>query len=181
MRYIIEQICETITEKQPGTNDEAIVLVNGFEQLEYYVELATALESQYNGSKYSINIKLAKKKWNEFFKSSSTKSQDIQMMQQHEWIADKESVTFYRNQHNVDILVLLGTENEEDTGGLANCFQITPDSLLSRLGGSYHKIFKKCFTLDLGTDAEQCIDKAYKSLFEYVPADICKLSNEVLY
>ena len=176
MRYIIEQICETITEKQPGTNDEAIVLVNGFEQLEYYVELATALESQYNGSKYSINIKLAKKKWNEFFKSSSTKSQDIQMMQQHEWIADKESVTFYRNQHNVDILVLLGTENE-DTGGLANCFQITPDSLLSRLGGSYHKIFKKCFTLDLGTDAEQCIDKAYKSLFEYVPADICKLSN----
>lgn len=177
MRYIIEQICEIIVEKQPDTNDEAIVLVNGFEQLNYYAELAAALEKHYIGSNYSINIKLAKKKWDELSTSSSAGSQDIQMMEQHGWVADKESVTFYRNQHNVDILVLLGTEDEEDTGGLANCFQITPDSLLARLDGAYHKIFRKCFTSDLETGAQQCVDKAYKSLFEYVPADICKLSN----
>ena len=177
MRYIIEQICEIIVEKQPDTNDEAIVLVNGFEQLNYYAELAAALEKHYIGSNYSINIKLAKKKWDELSTSSSAGSQDIQMMEQHGWVADKEGVTFYRNQHNVDILVLLGTEDEEDTGGLANCFQITPDSLLARLDGAYHKIFRKCFTSDLETGAQQCIDKAYKSLFEYVPADICKLSD----
>lgn len=177
MRFIIEQVCETIEEKQPDTNDETLVLVNGFEQLSYYAELAATLEKKYNDSKYSINIKLAKRKWDELSTSASTRLQDIQMMQQHGWVADKESVTFYRNQHNVDILILLGTEDEEDTGGLANCFQITPDSLLARLGDAYHKIFKKCFTLDLEADAQRCIDKAYKSLFEYVPADICKLSN----
>lgn len=178
MHYIIKQIGEIITEKKPDLGDETIILVNGFEQLKYYVELADALEKQYKDSEYSINIKLAKRKWEEFLSHhANAQMQDIQLMQQHNWIADKESVTFYRNQHNVNILVLLGTENEEDTGGLANCFCITPDSLLTALNGEYHRVIINCFTFDLTDENKQCINKAYKSLFEYIPVDICKLSD----
>lgn len=176
MHYIIKQICEIITEKRPDLGDEAIILVNGFEQLKYYAELADTLEKQYKNSKYSINIKLAKRKWEEL-SSYNAQTQDVQLMQQHNWIADKESVTFYRNQHNVNILVLLGTENEEDTGGLANCFCITPDSLLADLNGNYHRIITDCFTFELTNENKQCINRAYKSLFEYIPVDICKLSD----
>ena len=176
MHYIIKQICEIIATKEPAPQDEAIILVNGFEQLRYYVELANAIETSYKDSRYSINIKLAKRKWDKL-SNSDAKTQDIQLMRQNGWIADKESVTFYRNQHNVDILVLLGTEDEEDTGGLANCFKITPESLMSDLGGDYHRIFSKCFTYKITSNDEQCIDKAYKCLFEYVPVNICKLSD----
>lgn len=175
MHYIINQICEIIAEKKPAPGDEAIILVNGFEQLKYYAELAATLEKQYKDSKYNINIKLAKRKWEEL--SSHNATQDVQLMQQHNWIADKESVTFYRNQHNVNILVLLGTEDEEDTGGLANCFRITPDSLLADLNGEYHRVVNNCFTFNLTDENKQCINKAYKSLFEYIPVDICKLSD----
>lgn len=174
MRYIIEKICKIIAGKKPAANEESIILINGFEQLRYYANLADALENQYKDN-YAINIKLAKRKWKKLL--SEANSQDIQLMQQHGWVADKESVTFYRNQHNVDILVLLGTEDEEDTGGLANCFQITPDSLLLDLNGRYHDIFKNCFTYSLDENDQSCIDITCRSLFEYAPADICRLSD----
>lgn len=176
MHYIINQICEIIAENKPVPGDEAIILVNGFEQLKYYVNLAEVLEKQFKHSKYTFTIKLAKRKWEEL-SSHNAKTQDIQLMEQNNWIADKESVTFYRNQHNVNILVLLGTEDEEDTGGLANCFRITPDSLLADLNGEYHRVVNDCFTFILADENKKCIDKAYKSLFEYIPVDICKLSD----
>ena len=65
IHIFINHICEIISEKEPAPEGEAIILVNGFEQLKYYAELAYALEKQYKGSKYNINIKFAKRKWEE--------------------------------------------------------------------------------------------------------------------
>lgn len=175
MRYIVDRICEIIADKTPDSANEMIVMVNGFEDLKYYVSLATNLETQFAHSHYKYNIKLAKRKWDKL-RASST-SQDILTMQQHDWVADRESVTFYRNQHCCDILILMGTEDEEDTGGLANCFQITPDTISASLDGEYHRVFENCFNDELTSDEKKCIDNAYKALFEYIPIDICKLSD----
>lgn len=175
MRYIIDQICEIIASKTPNPTSETIILVNGFEKLKYYVSLAERVDNQLKDNAYKVNIKLAKKKWDKLV--SSAASEDILTMRQHDWVADKESVTYYRNQHCHNVLVLLGTEDEEDTGGLANCFQITPDTITSALDGEYHKVFKSCFNEVLTKEDEGCIDGAYKALFEYIPVDICKLSD----
>ncbi len=175
MQFIVNSIIEHIAEKEPAPGSEAIILINGFERLAIYAEIAKQLSARYSGSTLSINIKLAKRKWEELSKKSS--SLLVQQVQQNGWVADKESVTYYRNLHNVDILVLLGTENEEDTGGLANCFTITPDWLISSLDEKYDLIFENCFVGEISDDDRKCINSAYKALFDYCPVDICRLSD----
>ena len=97
MRYIIDQICEITASKTPNPTSETIILVNGFEKLKYYVSLAERVDNQFKDNAYKVNIKLAKKKWDKLV--SSAASEDILTMRQHDWVADKESVTYYRNQH----------------------------------------------------------------------------------
>ena len=175
MQFIVNSIVEHIAEKEPAPGSEAIILINGFERLSIYAEIAKKLSERYSSRPLTLNIKLAKRKWEELSKSSSALV--VQQVRQNGWVAEKESVTYYRNQHNVDILVLLGTENEEDTGGLANCFTITPDWLINSLDGKYDQIFENCFVSGLSDDERSSINSAYKALFEYCPVDICRLSD----
>ena len=175
MKYLVSKILELIEEKEPTPDSESIILINGFENLNQYCEFAAKICDHYRDSIFSINIKLAKRKWDALSKVSDTTT--IQQMLQNSWVADKESVTYYRNQHSVDILILLGTEDEEDTGGLLNCFTITPDWFISDLDGHYDRIFEKCFTEELTDNDREIINIAYKMLFEFCPIDICKLSD----
>lgn len=175
MQYLINRIVELIAQNEPAPDGETIILVNGFESLKLYEEIAARLSSFYQGSGLSLNIKLAKRKWEALCTNSD--SVTIEQMKQNRWVAEKESVTFYRNQHDANLLVLLGTEEETDTGGLANCFTITPDWLVLDLDGRYDRVFKSCFTIDITEDDAEIINKAYRCLFEYCPIDICKLSD----
>lgn len=175
MQYIINTITELIAERLPDPGNELILLVNGFEDLKIYAELSSAVYKEFSGSEYTLNIKLAPKKWEELSARSDTTT--VQLMRLNNWVAEHESITFYRNQHNVNILLLMGTEEEEDTGGLINCFSITADWILNRLEGKYNRIFERCFTCELTKENTDCINAAYKSLFEFVPADICKMSK----
>lgn len=174
MQYLVNKVANIIIEKEPDIGSESIILVNGFDELKFYAELAVLITKHYSNSAYKVNIKLAKNKWAELSKNSDTST--VQLMLQNGWIAEKESVTYYRNQHNMDILILMGTEDEEDTGGLLNCYTITPDKLATLLDNKYHTIFERCFSIELSIDDNQYIDSAYKKLFEFVPVDIMKLS-----
>ena len=175
MQFIVNSIIEHIAEKEPAPGNETIILINGFDRLIIYAEIAKRLNSRYSDRSISINIKLAKRKWEELSKKSNDLL--VQQVEQSGLVADKESVTYYRNLHNVDILILLGTENEEDTGGLINCFTITPDWLINNLEGQYDLIFENCFVSGLSDDDRRYINAAYKALFEYCPVDICRLSD----
>jgi len=98
-------------------------------------------------------------------------------MNSNKWIADNKSITFYRNQPEQKLLVLMGTEEEDDKDGLRNCFEITPESLLEDLDGIYSNVFP--YVKGVFSDDEQhLVDKLYRDLFEYVPADICLLSKQ---
>ena len=175
MNYIIKRIVGLIKDKEPAPGGEAIILINGFEDLSVYAGICRELESLYLNSPLSIRIKLAKKKWDELKEASDPTT--IQLMEARGWIAEKESVTFYRNLHDANILILLGTEEEEDTGGLKNCFTIDPDWMISSINGRYSDIFRDCFTDELAPEDESCINAAYGALFTYVPIDICRLSR----
>ncbi len=175
MQYIINRISEVIAEKEPAPDSESIILINGFESLKFYAELASRLSASYKRNDYSINIKIANRKWTELSRVSDTTT--VQLMRQNGWVAENESVTFYRNQHNVSILILLGTEDEEDTGGLTNCFTITPEWLIADLDGHYSRVFEQCLTGSISDEERSIIDSAYRSLFEYCPIDIFKLSS----
>lgn len=180
MHYIVDRIVEKIVKEVPsgkmGTDSETMVMINGFEDLSIYERIASFLEQYYENTSISIRIKLAKKKW-EKLKERSGDSSIFRSMESHGWVSDKESITYYRNLHDRDILVLMGGEDEEDTGGLKNCFTITPGKLFDELNGKYHSIFKKAFP---GMDPKEyggVVDRLFKNLFEYVPGDICRLDK----
>lgn len=175
MNYITNQIVELVTLREPEASGETMILINGFENLGVYNQIARLITYAYKLRPLSVDIKLAGKKWLSLREDSDTTT--VQSMLQNNWVAETESVTYYRNLHTSNILVLMGTEDEEDTGGLKNCFTITPESLLKNIGGNYANVFKKCFNYSLSDADVKCINHMYKCLFEFVASDICKLSS----
>lgn len=176
MTYLINSIVKLVSHHEPNTDGEAMILINGFNDLHIYEQVARQVHEKYKFSPISIAIKLAGRKWMEL--SDNADSTTRQSMIQNDWVADKESITYYRNFHKTNILLLMGTEDEEDTGGLQNCFTITPESLLAELSDDYSLIFRSCFASELlKTDAE-CISKMYKNLFKFTAPDIFKLSQQ---
>lgn len=174
MRYIVNRVVELILGNEPSSDTETMIRVDGFENVAIYEKVAAKVTSLLENEGISIDIKLAKNKWN-YFKKKTENMTVMQSMSQHGWIADAESITHYRNLHTSNVLILFGTEDEEDKGGLANCFNITPELITKTLGGKYHKMFADN---DSFTDSDKdIIDKLYKDLFEFVAIDICKLSN----
>lgn len=176
MTYLTNSIIELVIQHEPDVNGEAMILINGFNDLQIYEQVAHFLYEKYKSSPISIELKLAGRKWEEL--SATSDSTTRQSMIQNNWIANKESITYYRNLHKVNILILMGTEDEEDTGGLQNCFAITPESLLAELNSDYSKIFKSCFASELENSDKKCINKIYKDLFAFTAPDIFKLSQQ---
>lgn len=175
MEYVINSIFKSIVDNTPNKNGEMMVRVDGFQDARVYEGLARKLSAYYKEIGMKINIKLAKQKLKSFEEIGKYAS-ELMSMKQNDWIAESESVTYYRNEHIANILVLMGTEDEEDTGGLQNCFSITPDTISKNLKGKYNKVFNKSVEYMEERD-KNVIDSLYKQLFEYVPFDICKLSN----
>lgn len=174
MKYIVNTIADLIVSNAPSTDGEMMIRVDGFEDIKIYENLSRIVSEKLSQIGLTVDIKLAKNKWNYFVKNS-VDSTILQSMEQHGWIAEKESITHYRNLHQSNVLVLLGTENEEDKGGLLNCYTITPDSLVSMLSGNYHEIFVDLADCFSGNELGY-VDKLYKDLFEFIAVDICKLS-----
>lgn len=173
MQYIIKTIVNLIASYEPESDGEMIVMINGFQDISIYEMIAQNLEAYYKTRPLKWKIKLAKRKW-EILRSHADTS-TIQSMEQNSWIADKESITYYRNLHDTNVLVLMGAEDEDDTGGFMNCFTITPEKLLQDLRGDYSKVFADAFHGLETEEYKECVNKVFRNLFEFVPADICRL------
>lgn len=173
MKYVVNRIIELIMDNEPSKDKETMIRVDGFDNIKIYEQVASKLSEELHKEGLTLDIKLAKNKWNAF-KKKSDNTTILQSMMQHNWVAEEDSMTHYRNLHNSNVVVLLGTEDEEDKGGLANFQSITPDILIKTLNGKYHMIFKD----ESLTDSDnEVIDRLYKDLFEFEAIDICKLSD----
>ncbi len=174
MKYIVDTIVNLIVNNAPAKDGEMMIRVDSFEDVKIYEAISKKMSSILKDRGLSLKIKLAKNKWRHF-KNNEQDSVYIQSMEQNEWIADEESITYYRNLHDSNVLILLGTEDEEDKGGLLNCYTITPDVLVEELSGDYYAVFGG--NIDFDKSEVNAVNKLYKDLFDFVAIDICKLSN----
>ena len=174
MNYIVNKTVDIVKRNAPSSDGETMIRIDGFENVRFYDGLAHRISAAFADSGLSVDIKLAKNKW-EYFKKNARETSFVQSLQQNGWVADHESITRYRNLHTSNLMVLMGTESEEDKGGLLNCFCITPDTILIELDGSYSEVF--AYLDSFSDDEKAIIDRLYKDLFAYVPADIYKLSD----
>ena len=174
MKFVVDAIVNLIVNNAPTKDGEMMMRVDSFEDIKIYEAIAKQASAILQDKGLSVKIKLAKNKWR-YFKNNEKNSVYIQSMEQKNWIADEESITYYRNLHDSNVLILLGTEDEEDKGGLLNCFTITPNVLVDDLSGNYFDIFAG--SIDFGKEEIEAVNKLYKDLFDFVAIDICKLSN----
>ena len=174
MKYIVNKTAEMIKRNTPSSDGEAMIRVDGFEDVRFYEMLAQKISQDFSNSGLSVDIKLAKNKW-EFFSKDSSMTSHLQALKQHEWIAENESITRYRNLHKSNLLILMGTESEEDKGGLLNCYCITADSIVSDIDGDFSEVFM--YLSEFSDEDKKFINKLYKDLFAYVPVDLFKLSS----
>ena len=174
MKYIVDAIVNLIVNNAPAKDGEMMIRVDSFEDIQIYEAISKKVSLMLTDKDFTVKIKLAKNKWRHF-KNNAQDSVYVQSMEQNDWIADEESITHYRNLHDTNVLILLGTEDEEDKGGLLNCYTITPDVLVNELAGDYYAIFSG--TIDFGKNEIDAVNKLYKDLFDFVAIDICKLSN----
>ena len=93
MNYIIDRIVYMVSSHEPEINGETMIMINGFENLQIYNQIAKKISDKYKNSRLSIGIKLAGKKWIDLQKNCDTTV--VQSMLQNDWIAEKESITFY--------------------------------------------------------------------------------------
>ena len=173
MKYVVNRIIELILSNEPSTNKETMVRVDGFDNIAIYEQVASRITSLLGEKGLTVDVRLAKNKWHSF-KRNPDNTTILQSMRRHEWIAEEDSITHYRNLHTSNVVILMGTEDEEDKGGLANCHSITPEILVKTLNGKYHLVFNEDSLTDQDNDL---IDRLYKDLFEYEAIDICKLSD----
>lgn len=174
MKYIVDTISNLIVNNAPAKDGEMMIRVDSFEDIRIYEAISKKVSSILKEKDLSVKIKLAKNKWRHF-KNNAQYSVYVHSMEQNKWIADEESITHYRNLHDSNVLILLGTEDEEDKGGLLNCYTITPNVLVNNISGNYYDIFSGSLNLD--KNEIDIVNKLYKDLFEFVAVDICKLSD----
>ena len=174
MKYIVSSIASLILNNAPSADGEMMIRVDGFEDIKIYETLARTISKGLKERNLTVRIKLAKNKW-KYFQNNSDQSSYLQSMIQNGWVVESKSITDYRNMHDKNVLVLMGTENEEDKGGFKNFYTITPDVLVAELAGEYTSLFMD--TIDFSEDDKIVVNKLYKDLFEYVAIDICKLSD----
>lgn len=174
MKYIVESIAGLILNNAPSADGEMMIRVDGFEDIKIYETLARKISKGLEERNLTVRIKLAKNKW-KYFQNNSDESSYLQSMVQNGWVIENKSITDYRNMHDKNVLVLMGTENEEDKGGFNNFYTITPDVLVSELAEDYYGLFSR--VIDFSQEDIDVVNKLYKDLFEYVAIDICKLSD----
>ena len=174
MKYIVDTIVKLIMNNAPANDGEMMIRVDSFEDIKIYESISKQVSSLLIGKNLTVKIKLAKNKW-KYFKKNAQDFVYVQSMEQNDWIADEESITHYRNLHDTNVLILLGTEDEEDKGGLLNCYTITQDVLVNELSENYYAVFAN--DLNFGKNEIDIVNKLYKDLFDFVAVDICKLSN----
>ena len=141
MKYIIDSIVNLIIYNEPSKEKETMIRIDGFDELAIYEQVATKISNIVKEKGLTINIRLAKNKYNNFKNSEDINTTILQSMEQHNWVATEASITYYRNLHKSDVVLLMGTEDEEDRGGLANCYSITPDTIVKTLNQQYHILF----------------------------------------
>ena len=156
MKYIVEKITNLIVSNAPDKDGEMMIRIDSFENLQIYEAISRLVNEELAQKGLSVKIKLAKNKW-KHFKNITDNTVCIQSMEQHGWVADEESITFYRNSQDTNVLILLGTEDEEDKGGLVNCYTISPEVLTSGLNGNYYDVF--CNTIDFSQNDIYCVNK----------------------
>lgn len=68
MKYVVNRIIELIMDNEPSKDKETMIRVDGFDNIKIYEQVASKLTDILYKEGLTLDIKLAKNKWNVFKK-----------------------------------------------------------------------------------------------------------------
>ena len=177
MNYIVNHIINSIKLQNPNKEEQLRIRICGFEDVRIYEAVAKGAHSIYDSS-IDVITKLSKEKWSEFQSNPESNQSAMLSMQNHNWIAENNSLTYYRNLSikEAQLIIIMGTEVVDDQGGLNDFYYIDPERIVADLGKDYYNVFTPV-TGGWSDDSIKCVNKLFKDLFALVPINICKLSS----
>ena len=82
MNYIVNKTVDIIRRNAPSSNGETMIRIDGFEDVRFYDNLAHRISMAFSNSELSVDIKLAKNKW-EYFKKNAENTSYVQSLHQN--------------------------------------------------------------------------------------------------
>jgi rubrerythrin len=177
MKYIVATLYEHVMrQKKPGESSNTIVRIDGFEDIRIYEQFCKKIKEYCDNQKIQLIAKLSYPKYLEF-KETGDKTA-LLSMEQNNWVDFDDSMTRHRNDLSKEgenlLIILMGTEVTDDTGGTHDFYYLNPNRLEENLRDKYSKVFNN---QQWDEEEAKCIDKLFKWLFELVPINIYKLSR----
>ncbi len=173
MRYV-DEIVSQIEKQLDHMEDYALIKLENFQSPGLYFDLCKKVEELLKDSQVNLIAKLSREKYLEWKKDLSF-HRDIELLNENGYVEVDGSLTKWRNENFLSIenektfVLLMGTELVVDTGGLADFYTISPDTIERSIGDEYSKFFH-----NMKSDA---INNIYKNLFYYVEKDLFKLDK----
>ena len=70
MRYVVNRIIKLILDNEPSKENETMIRIDGFDDMAIYEQVASKISMIFEKKGLTVDIKLAKNKWNFFEKNS---------------------------------------------------------------------------------------------------------------
>ncbi len=80
MEYIVNKTVDLINEKTITNDNEAIIRIDGFEDISFYENVASKITNEFKNSNLKIDIKLAKNKWIDFKDENNVIQESIDIL-----------------------------------------------------------------------------------------------------
>lgn len=182
MNKYVSEILKEI-KSNVGKNEISLIRLEGIDNPSIYRGICEHLNSIRD---YNLIAKLSIDKLKKFEDRNEPKWRNsISYLKDNNYIDTDGTMTKIRNSSidyfDIDkktVILLMGTEEVEDKGGLADFYCISPDIILKKIKKNYAKWFEELFEKNEFKDKNlKSIHNIFKTIFKYVNIDLIKYSN----
>ncbi len=179
-QYIVSTIIRNIRVKE----QKNLFRIDGYEDLRVYASVCKGISRHCNEAGITLVAKLAQSKFERLSMDIQAEYEASYMINSN-FVDEENHMTSYRNMVPADgehmVILLMGTDEVDDKGGLNDFFTINPAYIDKKVGNNYAAIMSKELKakFDNPEDVAKIVNNFCKELFSAVPKDLFKISCQM--
>ncbi|MBZ9634604.1 FtsK/SpoIIIE domain-containing protein [Clostridium sp. FP1] len=178
MKSYINIVTEVLYQAINQEKNFYLIKLENFTTPVVYLELCKNLRNYFIDKDMEFIAKLSLEKYNEWNNIQEYKV-FIEELDKNEWIEKNEHLTKWRNypftnKQKKTAIILMGTEDVEDQGGLAEFYTTSPETIENYIGRNYSRLLKDENKYD--EESKNKINNIFNNIFRYAEKDLLKVS-----
>lgn len=179
-QYIVKTIIKGI---RPNVQKN-LFRVDGYEDLRIYAHVCQGVNDYCTAHGFTLIAKLAKAKYDRL-STDPQAEYEANWMKNSDYVDEENHMTSYRNtipdNDEKVVVLLLGTDEVDDKGGLNDFFVIDPAYIDKKVGNKYSELMSRelMSTFEYPEKAAEIINHFCRELFSVVPKDLFKISSQM--